>query len=137
MSWNPSTKTRSPTAAFSFGINGSTFLLSSTLENKRLNRFPQSFLKRHVNKYPDIHNYVLLEHNSIACDSTPLIFCGFRLQTAITIFPTKDSNGTNPARPETTFRGPDSSPKSIFSTYRESASGCCSLQKHCLAYCIE
>lgn len=59
--------------------------------------------------------HVLEEHNSIACDSMPLIFCGFMLQTPMIIRSFKLSRGTRPARPEMTVLGPLSSPKSIFS----------------------
>lgn len=65
----------------------------------------------------------LEEHSSIPCDSTPRILAGFRLHKTATKRFCKSSNGTNLASPLTTVRG-STSPKSIFSTYNESASGC-------------
>lgn len=60
----------------------------------------------------------------IACDSTPLIFAGFKLHNATTNLFSNCSRGMSFANPLTTVRGPFASPKSTFDTYKLSASGC-------------
>lgn len=62
-------------------------------------------------------------HISIALDSIPLIFTGFKLQRNTPSLSCNSSFGTSPTRPLITVRG-SASPKSTVSIYRESASGC-------------
>merc|ERR1712066_413439 len=55
--------------------------------------------------------------------STPLILAGFRLQSTTTILFNIFSSGTKSTKPDTIVLGLGS-PRSIFSTYNFSASGC-------------
>ena len=64
-----------------------------------------------------------LAHITVAWDTTPLIFAGFRLQSKTTIRFCICSRGTWFTRPLTTVLGAVS-PTSTSSTYKESASGC-------------
>lgn len=58
------------------------------------------------------------------CDETPLKLAAFKLAKTTTILSFIPSIGTKFTRPLTIVLGPDSSPKSIFSMYKLSASGC-------------
>lgn len=64
-----------------------------------------------------------LAHITIAWDTTPLIFAGFKLQSSIAIRFCIWSRGTCFTKPLTTVLGL-ASPTSTSSTYRASASGC-------------
>ena len=58
-------------------------------------------------------------HMSMAVDSMPRIFTGFKLQRNTPSLPSSSSIGKIPARPLTTVRG-EASPKSTVSTYSDS-----------------
>lgn len=72
-------------------------------------------------------------HIIIASDLTPRIFWAFRLQRKTHIWPSRFSIGTRPAKPLTTVRG-EASPRSTFSMYRLSASGCWKIFKILMSY---
>lgn len=75
-------------------------------------------------------------HISMALDSIPLIFCGFRLHKNTPSLSCKSSMGTSPASPLTTVLS-SPLPKSTVSTYSESASGCCNLKIKLFKKCLE
>mmetsp|Transcript_20287 Transcript_20287/g.35662 ORF Transcript_20287/g.35662 Transcript_20287/m.35662 type:complete len:330 (+) Transcript_20287:790-1779(+) len=68
-------------------------------------------------------------HRSMPALSMPTIARGFRLASTITSLPSSSSSRRYSTRPDTIVRGPLASPRSIFSTYSLSASGCLEISR--------
>lgn len=116
--WQPSKVINSPIAAPSGGRRGSTWV------NKEKVFISQMYEPRSTIDFTTFEWSALLAHSSMPFEVIPFNARGFKLHSTTTDRFNRLSAEQNCTRPLTMTLGPDSSPKSTFSTKSDSASGC-------------